>query len=73
MKQGHAESNQSGSGAGKRVVARLAEASREIGDEVRMLRPQALSRAQEHGFVVNWELQEWSAAEQDWFPKRGEK
>lgn len=73
MKQVHAESNQSRSGAGKRVVAGFAEGSGGIGDEARMLRPQAPLRAQEHGFVVNWELQEWSAAEQDWFPKSSEK
>lgn len=69
MKQGHAESSPFRSGAGKPIVASFAEASGEIGDAELMLSPQASLRAQEHGFVVHWELQEWLAAEQDWFPK----
>jgi hypothetical protein len=70
MKQRHAESNRLTPAAGKRVVANFGEASGEVGDEEQMRRPQAPLRAHGHGFVVNWELQEWLAAEQDWFPKR---
>lgn len=69
MKHGHAVCNASTSGANKRVVAGVVEASAEIGGAEHIRRPQARLRAQEHSFVVNWELQEWLAAEQDWFPK----
>lgn len=72
MKQGHAECSASNSGAGRRVVAGFAKASGATGGVELIRRRQTPLCAQEHSFVVNWELQEWSASEQDWFPKGGE-
>lgn len=38
-------------------------------DREQILRTQGSVCAQQHGFVVGWELRDWLAAEQDWFPK----
>lgn len=45
--------------------------ARQIGDPEMELKAGAQEslHAQHHGFVVGWELNEWSAAEQEWFAR----
>ena len=69
MKQGHAVCSASNSGACKSASAGPAKAAGEIADAEPVLGTQAHLRAEQHRFVVGWELRDWLAAEQDWFPK----
>jgi hypothetical protein len=69
MKHNHAVRSTSQSRATKHVVADLAKASGEVADVKQSVSNTALVHAGQHSFVVGWELRQWLAAEEDWFPK----
>ena len=71
MKQSHADSGISKSGVRQSVSASLAPAAGDIADAdvYELIRTHAYLRAEKRGFAPGGALDDWLAAEQDWFPK----
>lgn len=71
MKQSHAASGTSKSNVSQSVSASLVQAPGEIMDtDVQdLIRTQAYLRAEKRGFAPGGALDDWLAAEQDWFPR----
>lgn len=71
MKQNRAASGASKSNTGQGLGAGLGQAVGEIMDaEVQeLIRTQAYLRAERRGFAPGGALDDWLAAEQDWFPR----
>jgi hypothetical protein len=71
MKQSHAARGASKSDASQSVSAIRAQAPGEImdADVQDLIRTQAYFRAEKRGFAPGGALDDWLAAEQDWFPR----
>lgn len=71
MKQNHAARGASKPHASQSVSANLAQAPGEImdADVQDLIRTQAYLRAEKRGFAPGGALDDWLAAEQDWFPR----
>jgi hypothetical protein len=71
MKQSRAASGASKSNADQGVSASLAQVPGEIMDTdvQELIRTQAYLRAEKRGFAPGGALDDWLAAEQDWFPQ----
>lgn len=71
MKQSQAASGTSKSNVSQSVSASLVQAPGEIMDtDVQdLIRTQAYLRAEKRGFAPGGALDDWLAAEQDWFPR----
>lgn len=71
MKQGRPDGGTSKSTVSQGVSTSLAQAPGEImdADVQELIRTHAYLRAEKRGFVPGGALDDWLAAEQDWFPQ----
>ncbi|MBK7236120.1 MAG: hypothetical protein IPI02_11005 [Sterolibacteriaceae bacterium] len=75
MKHDRAVRGLTGSGVGASVGAGRTRVQGDVADAdlQQRLRTQAHLPAEQHGFVVAWELRDRLATEQDWLPKSNRK